>query len=231
MSKTAKVHGFTGVGETTKEARQDAIRQIKALQEGYWTPEVRSWCGETVIIVRTVAGGDYYFVRERDGVPTLRSCCMVSSFQEAVRSAERHLAQIGWRFTDPIDLFPDFIQSDDKRELIDWRKWQLSYRHLKNHGLADREAHQQASARHWDSVSSLYAPVRFPSLEIGEQFNCGGFEDTFVKVGEDQAVREANYVAGRPGDEYPASARLPFTFEDTDIVRPIPRAKPVTSAA
>jgi hypothetical protein len=59
---------------------------------------------------------------------------------------QRHVVQLGWTFEDPIDHFPDFCTNEaDRREAIDYRKWQLAYRKFKDEGHDDNEAHRLAS--------------------------------------------------------------------------------------
>jgi hypothetical protein len=67
-------------------------------------------------------------------------------FAGTVRAARRHLVDIAWRFGDPVDLFPEwFKNSEDRRDIIGRREWQIRYRRLKAEGKSDGEAHQLAS--------------------------------------------------------------------------------------
>jgi hypothetical protein len=123
--------GFHGTGTTAKEAKLDAIRKIEALHEGYWQPTLREWRGHAVLIHRDLEGWQYTFLQHNYGQLKMHGTTIDNGdYRETLRSAERHLADIGWTVADPLDLFPAwFSNAEDRREILSRRTWQLRVRH------------------------------------------------------------------------------------------------------
>jgi hypothetical protein len=146
---TLEYFGFQGQGATVKEAKQDAGRKIEALHHGTWEPVVVTWRGETILIYRTLDGWISRFLQHKGEPLKVSSGCQChgnDDVKEVIRSVQRHVVQLGWTFEDPIDHFPDFCTNEaDRREAIDYRKWQLAYRKFKDEGHDDNEAHRLAS--------------------------------------------------------------------------------------
>jgi hypothetical protein len=139
--------GFRGDGSTVKEAKLDAGRKIAALHVGHWLPELIEWRGEAALVYRTLDGWEYTFIQHDGGALRTRGIAIGDgTFAGTVRAARRHLVDIAWRFGDPVDLFPEwFKNSEDRRDIIGRREWQIRYRRLKAEGKSDGEAHQLAS--------------------------------------------------------------------------------------
>lgn len=154
-TKIVQIHGFTGYGATVKEAKQDAIRQIESLNGGTWTPVTREFDGFSVLVYRTLEGWSYRFLQQC-GLPVAISPCSQGfgdDFQECLRSAEDHLVQNWWVPGKPITIVPDFISEESRlKEIISYRKWQLSFAHLRANGMDHVQAHAQASAKHYDEI-------------------------------------------------------------------------------
>ena len=150
MSKiTLDYFGSSGTGATVKEAKLDAGRKIEALHSGTWTPVIREWRGYAVLIHRNLNGWEYCFIQhpgEPLHIPPGCSCGFHDR-ADAVKSAERHIADVGWTCADPLEAFPVWFGTDAnrehtnlRREIIDGRKWQLQMRHLVNAGIPDETA-------------------------------------------------------------------------------------------
>jgi hypothetical protein len=143
---TIEYFGFTGTGATVKEAKENAGRQILALQNGSWTPVLVTWRGHTALLTRDLNGWTKRFL-QHDEAPLAVSQGTESFFSlnDALTSTRNHIVQLGWQLSDPIDLFPEWYTDEAaKREAIQYRQWQLNYRELISRGLADHEAHQLA---------------------------------------------------------------------------------------
>ena len=148
---TVDYFGFSGTGQTVKEAKQDAGRTIQALHKDSWEPAIREWRGNAVLVYRNLYGWQYRFIQHDAGPLSIPngSSGGYADRQDAVRSAERHIADIGWRSDDPLDFFPVWFGTEAnrehanlRRELIDARKWQLQMQRLMNAGIADNDARQ-----------------------------------------------------------------------------------------
>ena len=146
---TIDYFGFSGSGPTVKEAKQDAGRKIQALHADTWTPVIREWRGFAILVYRNLNGWEYTFIShpgEPLRIPAGCSCGFHDR-ADAVKSAERHIADVGWSHTDPLGAFPVWFGTDQnrehahmRREIIDGRKWQLQMRHLMQNGITDQSA-------------------------------------------------------------------------------------------
>jgi hypothetical protein len=129
---TLEYFGFQGQGATVKAAKQDAGQKIAALHEGIWQPTLREWRGEAVLVYRTLNGWVYSFLQHASGPLQFSGTCMGNGeFWETLRSAERHLADTGWKTNEPITDFPEWFHNEqDRKEIMDGRKWQLRIQEL-----------------------------------------------------------------------------------------------------
>jgi hypothetical protein len=138
MSKMLLIEylGFQGKGPTAKDAKRDACQRIEALHEGTWEPIIREWRSHAVLVHRDLNGWQYTFIRHNGCALRRHGACIGSGdYRETLRSAERHLADIGWTVTDPLDLFPEwFNHEEDRQEIISSRRWQLKIRELLDKG-------------------------------------------------------------------------------------------------
>ncbi|RZU28894.1 hypothetical protein [Edaphobacter modestus] len=156
--KYVKVHGFTGRGANAKEAKQDAIRQIESLNQGHWEPTIIEWRGHSVLVFRGLNGWQSTFLRhDVNDVLTIRGYAMGDgSYREAVASAQRHVADLGFLpGEEPIDTFPDFLTDEGQRkDLIFTRKWRMEYKTLVDKGFSDIDARRILSRTSGNTTSA-----------------------------------------------------------------------------
>lgn len=92
--------GMPGSGETVKAAKQDAAARIETLLDDLKQPVIVRWRDHAVLVYRSLGGWDYQCLFDiNDGEcftsRTTYSCCMMSgTFDETLRSAIQHLADV-----------------------------------------------------------------------------------------------------------------------------------------
>lgn len=150
---TIQYFGFEGTGRTMKDAKLNAGNKILMLHEGSFEPVLVTWRGETALIYRTLTGYESKIL-QHDGAPLHMplGCEMHSegTRKAVIKSVQQHIVQLGWRFEDPIDLFPDwFTDANDRKEAIRYRQWQLDFRKFRAEGMSENEAHLAASEAMW----------------------------------------------------------------------------------
>lgn len=125
--KQIKHLGVWGNGETLREAKADAERQVKEIMDADYQPIFLSWRGNAVIITRSPFGIES---RNIYGDQMSTGLCMhgKDSMESVCNQARLHLAQLGCDLSEneapailngSLDLFGQYFS---------WLAWQRAYR-------------------------------------------------------------------------------------------------------
>lgn len=145
---TIEYYGMDGTGATVTEAKKDAGAKITAALTGSYTPHVLTHKGYAILIWREPNGWHNRIIADpSDGIRTDSrgmGFCPGDSERDAIRGAQRHLAQLGWQHDDGPEA-PEFLT--DRHDRADFRSWavfQLRHRAARAYGLNPNDAHSWA---------------------------------------------------------------------------------------
>ena len=148
--------GMSGVGNTVRAAKEDAVRRAELAISGDFCPRMIFFRGEKAVIWRE-PGYDgarwcYAFLSSddstiRDGASVnsrlLRALTSVDTLESAERRSRYHLAQNFWDGTETKS--PVILNTSDQTEFSSWSGWQIRYRMWRDAGLDDARAGENAS--------------------------------------------------------------------------------------
>jgi hypothetical protein len=144
--KQTVVYGMSGVGQTAKEAKQDAIDKLESLAKESGAPQFLCDNGETFVIWRDTECWAYGILR--DGKLAGISFC--NTKQEAYDWAAHHLAQNSLDCDDvfSVDDVPAYVTNPRHRaDIVDYQVWQRAARHAMvtlNLGAGSQTVHAYA---------------------------------------------------------------------------------------
>jgi hypothetical protein len=150
--KTIDLGNYTGKGATKTEALADLHANVKRDCGGTWKPVFYQAGAYSGILWREPGTGWVSALLHHDGSPVVPIggySIGNGDFADTDRSMRRHLADLAtnWKTCDCVDDVHAICENaDDRTEIVRRCRWQRSYHVLKNQGLSDQQAHQQASA-------------------------------------------------------------------------------------
>jgi hypothetical protein len=144
---TVDYYGVEGTGRNLTEAKRDAGEKIRKALDGYYSPTVLAHRGWAILVYREPAGWCWRIILDaKDGIRAGKVYASANDETEsdAIRSASRHLAQLGWEASDGTEP-PAFLRDRaDRREFEVWAEFQLRFRKAKAAGMSDNDAHHWA---------------------------------------------------------------------------------------
>lgn len=140
---TVKYLGFTGTGNTRKEAKADASRQLHAfVRDAEFGPIIIMVGIVVVVISRTWDQWQYQLV----GGGFSHDCRHLGhkTKELAERSARLHVAQMLCSVPDNA-RFDLILNEEDRQEHESWSRWQCRHKEAIDAGLGDEAAREYAS--------------------------------------------------------------------------------------
>lgn len=141
-------YGMEGAGRTLTEAKTDAGRKIEQALSGYYTPTILSWRDWAILVYRDPLASwkTAIIVDAETGVRSGRvwGGGPYATEKEAIRSAQSHLADLGWHPDDGETPPPFLTDRDLISEFRSKVQFQVRYRTARDRGLSDGDAHAYA---------------------------------------------------------------------------------------
>ena len=141
-------YGMDGTGKTVTEAKKNAGAKITAALAGSYTPTILAHRGYAILVWREPDGWRTRLIADPadgirgDGGGT--GFCPGDTETDAIRGAQRHLAQLGWTHDDGPEA-PDFLTDrSDRADFRSWAVFQIRHRAARNYGLSPNDAHSWA---------------------------------------------------------------------------------------
>jgi hypothetical protein len=145
------LYGFTGIGKTLKEAKEDARRQTEQALKADYYPRILTGERYHALIWNSPQGPTYATAATGEPI-TPRTASHVypasTSMDEVERDARRHLAQMNMVLTGHTVTHTgaDIIKDpSDKAEHLRYCEWQSNYRKWREAGADDTTAHANAA--------------------------------------------------------------------------------------
>jgi len=146
MAATVRItyYGMEGEGKTLTEAKRDAGRKVEMALEGSYTPKLLGQLDSFHVIIWREPNGWSYKLLNGDPVDATKTytypeglygCQGDSSYEDTLRSARRHLAQVA----------VDVSYLEDQQDINSWhrnRRCQDAYKAARAEGKTDAEAHE-----------------------------------------------------------------------------------------
>lgn len=146
--KIVNVHGWESAGETTQQAKADAIARIEAAAQGSYAPAVICWRGTTAICWRDPVAGVWSYAVVRPGTVVdhgLSCCTSYVTKEECIDRASYHIAQNGYTQADDWRCVPRVVTDpEQRRELRHWQQWQSLHAEGVRQGMSAQQAWQHA---------------------------------------------------------------------------------------